>query len=298
MIFNLLGVAVPPENPRITVHATTYKNDADLWHCRPGHISSARIQQLQSHHMATGLTDHSFSNLSPCTACLFGKQTRQPFPTTPATRTSALLELIHTDICGPISPPTHTGFQYFILFIDDFSRYCYAFLLMRKSDAFQRFSQFVTLVENQHFPHKIKILRSDNGGEYKSSVFNEFCLSKGIKCQYTVPYTPQQNGVSERRNRTLINSVLSMLYHSGLPKTYWGEALLTANYLHNRTPSKALDPSKIPYELWHSRKPDLCLLKVFGSPAFAKITAHPRAKLDFRTTECMFLGYSEESKGY
>ena len=95
---------------------------------------------------------------------------------------------------------------------------------------------------------KINVLRCDNGGEYKSNVFNLFCQTHGIKCQFTTSYTPQQNGVSERKNRTLLGAVLAMLFDSKLSNRYWGEAIQTANYLQNRSPTKALSPNTTPFE--------------------------------------------------
>lgn len=296
-LYKLGDTAIQSHQSSSIIAATTvFPSIADLWHHRLGHISTARVSQLQSQKMVGGIPQHNPTHISSCRACLHGKQTRKPFKSNiPAYRASSVLELIHTDICGPISPPTHSGCRYFMVLIDDFSRYTIIFLLHYKSEAFTRFTQFVAQVETQHQPRRIQTLRSDNGGEYTSSDFLTFCQSRGISRQFTVPYTPQQNGVSERRNRTLANAVRSMLFHSSLPKSYWGEAIVTANYVQNRLPSKALPPSKTPYEFWFHRKPNLSHLRVFGSIAFAKIN-DSHTKLDFRTEECIFLGYSDQSK--
>ena len=141
-------------------------------------------------------------------------------------------------------------------------------------------------------------MRSDRGGEYTSHEFNTFCEKEGIERELTTAYTPQQNGVSERKNRTLINVVLAMLSHAKLPKVFWGEALLTANYLQNRSPTKAIDAYKTPYELWFGRQPNLSYLRVFGCKAYVFVPKEKRQKLDSHSNECIFLGYSEESKAY
>src|SRR5262249_40428711 len=157
---------------------------------------------------------------------------------------------IHSDICGPLSVKTYNNKEYFITFIDDFSRFAYVYLISMKSEALSCFKKYRMEVEKQ-LGRNIKVLRTDRGGEYNSKEFELYCQESGIKRYTTMPYTPQQNGVAERKNRTLMNAVRCMLSHSGLPKNLWGEALLTANYLLNRIPTKSVDGT--PYELWNGR---------------------------------------------
>ena len=144
---------------------------------------------------------------------------------------------------------------------------------------------------------KIQTLRSDNGGEYTSNEFAKFCASKGIVHQFTNPYTPEQNGVSERLNRTLIESGKSMLFHAGLPLSFWAEAVNTATYLHNRSPVSSL-PDKTPYECWYRRKPDVSNLKVFGSICFVHTPDSFRQKLDPKSEKGILVGYPLDTKGY
>ena len=139
-------------------------------------------------------------------------------------RVSELLGLVHTDVCGPMSTSTMNGFSYFITFTDDHSRYGYVFLMKHKSEAFERFKEFRNEVEKQT-GKSIKTLRSDRGGEYLSGDFLAYLRENGILSQVTPPYTPQHNGVSERRNRTLLDMVRSMVSDSGLPISLWGYAL-------------------------------------------------------------------------
>ena len=157
---------------------------------------------------------------------------------------------------------THGGSSYFLTIIDDFSRRVWLYVLKNKLEAFQKFREWHTLVGNQ-LGTKLKVLRTDNGLEFVSEQFNEFCRKIGIKRHKTVPHTPQQNGLAERMNRTILERVRCMLLSAGLPKTFWGEAANTTTYLINRCPSSALD-FKTPMEAWSGEPLDYSELKVFG----------------------------------
>ncbi|KAK8705299.1 hypothetical protein V6N13_048903 [Hibiscus sabdariffa] len=154
-------------------------------------------------------------------------------------RASDLLGLIHSDVCGPMNTQARGGFQYFITFTDDFSRYGYIYLMRHKSEALERFKEFKNEVHNQH-GKSIKALRSDRGGEYLSQDFDELLKECGIVSQLTPPGTPQWNGVSERRNRTLLDMVRSMMSHNDLPTSFWGYALETTAFTLNHVPSKSV----------------------------------------------------------
>jgi transposase InsO family protein len=144
---------------------------------------------------------------------------------------------------------------------------------------------------------KVKTLRTDNGGEYVSNDFSKYCVNKGILHQYSNPYTPEQNGVSERLNRKLMESAKSMIFHANMPINFWAEAVNTAVYLHNRSPTTSLN-MKTPYELWFGKKPDVSNLKVFGSVCFIHIPSNLRRKLDPRSRKAVFIGYPLDTKGY
>ena len=140
-----------------------------------------------------------------CESCLRGKMTKSPFKNK-GERSKELLDLIHTDVCGPFSTLAIGGFEYFITFIDDMSRYGYVYLMKYKSESFEKFKEFKNEVENQT-GKSIKVLRSDRGGEYLSTEFQEFLKDNGIISQMTPPYTPQLNSVSEIMNRTILDIV-------------------------------------------------------------------------------------------
>jgi transposase InsO family protein len=278
----------------------TNENSATLWHKRLGHISQRRIERLVSNEILEPL---NFSDLNDCINCIKGKQTN--FRKYEAKRCSEVLELIHTDICGPFPTATRNGQRYFISFIDDYSRYGYIYLIKEKAQALDMFKSFKAEVELQ-LNKRIKAIRSDRGGEYYGRYdgsgeqcrgpFAQFIDECGIVPQYTLPGSPAMNGVSERRNRTLKDMVRSMMSRTTLPQNLWGEALKTAAYILNRVPTKATN--KTPYEIWNGRKPNLKHLRVWGCPAEARPYRPHEKKLDERTVSCYFIGYPERSRGF
>ena len=191
------------------------KDETYLWHLRLGHINLNRIKILVSD---GPLSDLKVDDLPTCESCLEGKMTKRTFSAKGA-RATECLGLIHTDVCGPMSIQARGGYEYFITFTDDYSRFGYVYLMRHKSDAFDMFKAFKAEVENQLEKH-IKILRSDRGGEYLSGEFQQYLIDNGIISQFSAPGTPQQNGVAERRNRTLLDMVRSMLSYSTLPISF------------------------------------------------------------------------------
>ncbi|KAK9018647.1 hypothetical protein V6N11_001617 [Hibiscus sabdariffa] len=220
------------------------------------------------------------------------KMTKAPF-SGKGERASDLLGLIHSDVCGPMNTQARGGFQYFITFIDDFSRYGYIYLMRQKFEALERFKEFKNEVQNQH-GKSIKTLRSDRGGEYLSQDFDELLKECGIVSQLTPPGMPQWNGVSERRNQTLLDMVRSMMSHSDLPISFWGHALETAAFTLNHVPSKSVQ--KTPYEIWTGKHPSMSFMKIWGCQAYVK--HQMSTKLEPRSHKCIFVGYPKETKGY
>ncbi|RYE20620.1 MAG: hypothetical protein EOP45_10745 [Sphingobacteriaceae bacterium] len=225
------------------------ENSSLLWHRRLGHISILRIKRLVNEGVLSAL---DFTDFETCVDCIKGKQTNKSKKG--AKRSTELLEIIHTDICCPDMDASSP--KYFITFIDDFSRYMYLYLLRSKDEALDAFKVFKAEVEKQ-CGKQIKIVRSDRGGEYYGRYtengqapgpFAKFLQEHGIVAQYTMPGTPDQNGVSERRNRTLMDMVRSMRSKTKLPQFLWTEALKTAVYILNRVPTKAV--LKTPFELF------------------------------------------------
>ncbi|KAI3698995.1 hypothetical protein L2E82_42959 [Cichorium intybus] len=177
-----------------------------LWHSRLGHIIKKRIAQLQKDGV---LESFDLRTDDVCESCLLGKMTKSPFRGS-FERGEGLLDIIHTDVCGPFRSTTKDGTRFYVMFTDDFSRYGYIYLIKHKSDTFEKFKEFKNEVENQ-LGRKIKMLRSDRGGEYLSIEFLDYLKECRIVSQLTPPRTPQLNGVAERRNRTLLDMVRSMM---------------------------------------------------------------------------------------
>ncbi|KAL0393103.1 UNVERIFIED_CONTAM: Retrovirus-related Pol polyprotein from transposon TNT 1-94 [Sesamum radiatum] len=266
-----------------------------LWHRRLGHFNFQGLKILHQKKMMTDLPQIQAIE-GACEACLQGKQHKKPFPSGTSWRAKAVLELIHTDVCGPMRTPSHEQNRYFILFIDDYSRMTWVYFMREKSEVFKVFKKFKNLVEKQS-GRSIKVLRSDRGKEYNNSEFNKFCEEEGIEHQTTVSYNPQQNGVSERKNRTVMEMARSMLQEKHLPKAFWAEAVYTAVYLLNRCPTKAVQ-NMTPIEAWSGKKPSAKHLRVFGSICYVHIPTEKRHKLEEKTKKGIFLGYSTQSKGY
>ncbi|WKA08973.1 hypothetical protein VitviT2T_026653 [Vitis vinifera] len=273
------------------------EDSSTLWHRRLGHISIDRIKSLVNDGVLSTL---DFTDFETCVDCIKGKQTNKS--KRGATRSSTILEIIHTDICS-LDMDSH-GKKYFISFIDDFSRYMYLYILHNKNEALDAFKVFKAKVEKQ-YGKQIKIVRSDRGGEYYGRYledgqsprpFAKFLQEHGIVAQYTMPGSPDQNGVAERRNRTLLDMVRSMLSSSKLPKFLWIEALKTAVYILNRVPTKAV--LKTPFELLKGWKSSLRHMRIWGCSSEVRIYNPQEKKLDPRTISGYFIGYAEKSKGY
>lgn len=269
-------------------------DDSWLWHRRFGHFNIHALKLLHQKGMMRDLPNLKENN-EACEGCLLDKQHQLPFSTNKAWRANDLLELIHTNVCGPMRTPSHTNNRYFNLFIDDFSRMTWVYFLKAKSKVFGIFKKFKALVEKQS-GKQIKVLRSDRGKEYTSHEFDKFYEDEGIERQLTVAYTPQQNGVLERKNYTVMEMARSMLKEKGLPNTFWAEVVYTAVYLLNRCPTKAVW-DKTPIEALSRKKPSAKHLRVFGSICYIHVPDKKRHKLEDKTVRGIFLGYNSQSKG-
>nr|GEY16282.1 hypothetical protein [Tanacetum cinerariifolium] len=235
-----------------------------LWHCRLAHINKKRIEKLQHDRLLKSMDNEPFDQ---CVSCISSKMTRKHF-SQKTEKVKDVLGLIHTDVCGPLRRVSKKGSSYFITFTDDYSRYGYVYLLKHKHEVFETFKVFKSEVENQ-LGKTIKAIRSDRGGEYISQEFKYYLKACGIVQQLTPPYTPRHNGVSERRNRTLLNMVRSMMSLAILSLSFWDYALESAARILNM---------------------------VWGCEAYVK--RHTPDKLQQRYVKCIFVGYPKETMGY
>ncbi|MCO5572500.1 hypothetical protein L7F22_026255 [Adiantum nelumboides] len=253
-------------------------------------------ETLQRHNMVHDLSLLEMPPRHVCEGCVLGKIHRFAFSQNGSIRATQKLQLVHSDVCGPMRMPYVGNSLYFVTFIDDFSRFCWVYPLKAKSDVFAIFQHYVSMVENE-IGRKVQTLRTDRGGEYMSGAFKDFLGNKGIKHQCTMPYTPQLNGVAERKNKSLMEMARCMLKAKSLPHKLWMEAVACAAHVLNRCPTRALK-NITPYESWYDRKPSVSYLRVFGCLAYAHIPQQLRGKLDDKAVKCIFVGYSSGSKGY
>src|SRR6266478_6204000 len=272
----------------------------DLWHRRFCHIGQNRLKQLLSGSYVTNLEIKSPQPLSPlpdlCQHCIAGKHHRFPFPHTASNRRTKPLELIHSDLHGPVSVQTPQKHQYWISFIDDCTRYRTIYLLHKKSDAFAAFKEFKAFAEKQT-GYSIKALRDDKGGEYMSKEMDTWMKSHGILREHATPATPQQNGVAERTNRIFDEGITSMLNEAKLPGSFWGDALGTFVHVLNRSPSSSLKDIT-PYEAWFGRKPSVEHFRVFGCQAYVHVQKKQHTSFEPKSRQCIFLGYPPDYKGW
>lgn len=266
-----------------------------LWHRRLAHINSQDMNKMRNGLVDGLLYEGSFNvTKSQCTTCCEGKQSRLPF-THVGVRSQEACHRIHSDLCGPMEVSSLNGSRYFLLFVDDCTRMTFIYFLKQKSEIFNRFKEFKAVIENQQ-GKKIKILHTDNGTEYCNNKFSNYLKSAGIIHQRTNSYTPEQNGVSERGNRTVVEKAKCLLYDAKLDKRFWAEASNTAVYLKNRSVVTGLE--KTPYELWYGSKPDLSHIRLFGSKVMVHVPKVKRSKWDKKAIEHILVGYGEDVKGY
>ena len=264
---------------------------SSLWHSRLGHASLPRVQSLASSGHLGRVDFDSFD----CVSCQMGKQKALPFNNS-ASLSSAAFDLVHFDVWGPAPIPSQGGSCYFVIFIDNYSRYTWLYLLHDRSELLRVFRDFKQMIKTQ-FNSTIKIFRSDNAMEYTSVSFLNTLKEDDTLSHRSCPYTSQQNGRAERKHLHILNTVRSLLISAQLPESFWGEAALTAVHTINRVPSPTTS-NQTPYELLHGKVPNYSLLKIFGCACFVLLPPHERTKLEPRSRLCCFLGYGIEHKGY
>lgn len=282
------------DNNESTASANSCTSEIENWHNRYGHLNEKNLKQLILKNLVNGMSFDSSEQLTFCETCVLGKHSATTFPQKSLTKSDKILELIHSDVYGPMRVQSIGGATYFVTFIDDKSRYVEVFFLKSKSEAKKSFLKFKNCAENQA---EKKILRTDNGLEYCGAEFTEEIEQAGIKRQRTVAHTPQQNGIAERMNRTLVEMARCLLIKSKLPPRFWAEAIATSAYIRNRSPSRSLDDST-PFESKFGYKANVSTLRTFGCRAYALNKDPGRSKLDPKSKLCIFVGYCDDSKAY
>ena len=218
---NVYTLPIEPES----AHYAQYEpsgGTSELWHARMGHPSNGNYSRTQQ--STDGLPKVHDQDQNLCGGCLKGKHSVAMFPRHSSSKTTRVLELIHTDVMGPMQTKSKGGARYILTFVDDFSRYVVAYFLKSKSEVAPKFREFKAMIENQ-CDQKIKTVRSDNGTEFVNKTFDGICRESGIVHQRTIPYSPQQNGLAERLNRTIMDKARSMLHYKCVSLEWWAEAV-------------------------------------------------------------------------
>ncbi|KAI0496003.1 hypothetical protein KFK09_022310 [Dendrobium nobile] len=261
------------------------------WHDRLGHPHFKILKCITQSNSALHISPFNTS----CTTCIQCKLHKLPFESS-ISRAHTPLALVHSDVWGPSPVSSTNGFRFFVIFVDDYSRYTWLFPIIHKSEVTTTFITFTNFIENQT-KQTIKILRTDGGTEFNNYAMKSFLHSKGIGHQMSCPYTPEQNGVAERKNRHIVETVRSLLHKASMPFQYWPEATATAIYLINRMPSPNTH-DKSPLQLLFYTTPEYNHLRVFGCECFPLLPPHTRTKFDPKSRSHVFMGYSDRHKGY
>eukprot|EP00253_Pinus_taeda_P030542 PITA_30542 len=200
------------------------------------------------------------------------------------------------NVCGPFSVDSTAKHKYCVILVDDFSRKCWIFFIQKKSETYSKFCEFKALVEKES-RKKVKALRSDNGGKFIFGEFKDFSNPEGIRRELIAPHNPQQNGVVEQKNKTIVGAAQAMLHDQGLPLHLWVEACNTAVYVQNHCPHKILGMSTAE-EAYSSKRPNISHLRVFGSPVYMHVMKDARKKLELTAEVGIFLGYTGTPHNY
>ncbi len=271
-------------------------SDSILWHRRMGHVNFNNMNALVKNENVFGLPNKLFANTDLCVACQKGKQHKSSHKIKKINTIDTPLQLLHMDLFGPVNTLSIGRKAYCLVITDDFSHFTWVFFLKLKSETADIIKCHILKIENLS-NHKVKTIRCDNGTEFRNTNLDSFCENKGIYRQYSAARTPQQNGVAERRNRTLIEAARTMLADSQLPVTFWAEAVNTACYVQNRV-LIVKSKSKTPYELYVGRKPNINFLKPFGCQCTILKQKDYLGKFDTKSDDGYFVGYSSVSMAY
>ncbi|KAL4561418.1 hypothetical protein LXL04_033584 [Taraxacum kok-saghyz] len=279
--------AILPFIPQIN---HTVKNSFLDWHHKLGHPSIKTFTSIIKH---LGLSSKSMSDFHfHCVSCSINKSHKLPFGQNSLVANKPL-QLVYSDVWGPVQTSIDQ-FQYYVIFVDFYSKYVWLYPMKRKSDVAILFPQFKSLVE-KFFNTPLVSLFTDNGGEYQG--LTSFLQTNGVSHYTTPPHTPEQNGTAERRHRHIVETGLALLHYAGLPLKFWTHAFQTAVYLINRLPTLVLDHQS-PFELLFNQPPNYSKLKSFGCLCYPWLRPYTKSKLQPRSSPCIFLGYSPSKSAY
>ncbi|GJU28189.1 retrovirus-related pol polyprotein from transposon TNT 1-94 [Tanacetum coccineum] len=267
-----------------------------LWHKRLAHLNFKTINKLAKQNLVIGLPLLVYSKDKPCSSCEKGKHHRAHFKTKQTSSIKKCLHLLYMDLFGPVTPRSINHEKYTLVIVYEYSRYTWVYFLKKKIQALETIMSFIKIVENQN-DIKVKQLRTDNGTEFRNNFLVNFCDEKGISQNLSSPYTPEQNGVAKRKNRTLIEAARTMLSGSVFSKQYWTEAVATACYTQNRF-TIVKRHLKTPYEIFNKIIPNINFLRVFGCLVYIHNHKDHLGKFDEKFDNGYLLRYSLVSKAF
>lgn len=280
---------VPPKSTEISYVASQSQSEIQLYHERWGHQDKRHVKAMLEKQLGVKLKSDS----ELCEPCVFGKSHRLPFGTRKQTTKPG--QLITTDLCGPF-PESFSKKRYLLIFKDMFTKYRYHFLIREKSEAKYKLEE--VLIHAKSLGHSIRELLSDNGGEFDNEDIRKIVSKYGVTQRLTAPYTPQQNGGSERANRTIIEMARTFKYSNSsieFPEAIWAELVNSSVYILNRT-GKSSIPGVSPYELWLKQKPRIKHLRIIGSVCYAHIPDQKRKKMDPKALKGYLVGYDTDER--
>jgi transposase InsO family protein len=269
--------------------ANIVKNESlYYWHSILGHTNINTLNNIIKQGIIHNINSNDQNTVINCKTCIRGKQHRNEINSS-MVKSSGLLQIVHSDVCGPMKEPTPEGFRYFVSVIDDYSRMSYVALIKNKSDVPQTIADFINMAQTQ-LKLKVKEFHSDNGTEYVNEKLNSILKQNGTIHTKSAPNTPQQNSIAERFNRTILEMATCMIQHNKVPEKFWGYAILYANKIKNRIPSQSIN-NKIPYFIWYNKNPNLKHYNIFGSNVFNLIEKSERtSKFGSHSNNCLYLG--------
>ena len=287
---------IVPKDALTCLVAKATLDESMKWHRRLGHINFKTINKIVKDGLVRGLPQKRFENDQTCIACLKGKQHKATCKPKIFNSINQSLFMLHMDLFGPTNVRSMMHKRYCLVITDDYSRFTWVFFLSTKDETSSILKTFITEIENL-VSKRVKVIRCDNGTEFKNRVMDDFCKERGIRREFSVARTPQQNGVAERKNRTLIEAARTMLADSKLPITFWAEAVNTACYVQNRV--LVVKPhNKTSYELFRGRTPEIGFLRPFGCHVTILNTLDHLGKFDGKADEGFLVGYSLNSKAF
>ena len=292
-LFKLRLRVLKPEIPSSALLATKSPCNLQLWHERMGHLNKKQVAATlrEIGYVVEDIT----KNGELCEGCVFGKMTRHSFGTR-VERASKPGERIHSDLWGPAPVDSIGGRKYYVTFKDEFTNYRQVYFIKKKSETVNCLKEFLSFCKSQG--HLVRELLSDNGTEYINDEFRKVTTEAGLNHRKSMPYTPEQNGMAERENRTLMESARAMLHSKAkLPESLWAEAVNTTVYVLNRTAATVVK-GKTPIELFEGKRKPIDHLRIFGTECYVHTPAHQRSKLDKKAKKGFLVGYMGDKDGY